>query len=251
MYSGFRIRAPFFEIGPKAYLYGQASLDLALAADELCGRYDVDIIFTPQYTDIRMIASATKRLYVFAQHMDPLPIGKGIGSVLPEAVKAAGAKGVLLNHAEKRMSLGDLRRAISRADEVGLATLVCADDVAEACAVAMLGPNIVLAEPPELIGSSGGAVETRAYVREINEALGRINPGIRVLHGAGIGTAKDVENILRLGAEATGCTSGIVRSENPVKSMTEMIRALRETWDEINKEGAHGNGPHGIQDTIR
>jgi triosephosphate isomerase len=33
--------------------------------------------------------------------MDPLPIGKGNGTVLPEAVKAAGAVGVLLNHAEK------------------------------------------------------------------------------------------------------------------------------------------------------
>ena len=68
MYKGFRIRAPFFEIGPKAYFYGQAALDLALEADRLCEEYDLDIIYTPQHVDIRLIAAATKRLHVFAQH---------------------------------------------------------------------------------------------------------------------------------------------------------------------------------------
>lgn len=231
MYSGFRIRAPFFEIGPKAYLYGQASLDLALAADQLCEEYDVDIIYTPQYMDIRMIAEATKRLLVFAQHMDPVRIGRGIGSVLPEAVKAAGAKGVLLNHSEKRMTLSDIRTAISRAGEVGLATLVCADNLAEALAIAQFEPDIILAEPPELIGSKDGAIGERGYVKEINNAIRRIDPRISILHGAGIHSAMDVEDIILLGAEATGCTSGIIKAEDPVRSMGEMIRALRETWD--------------------
>jgi triosephosphate isomerase len=231
MLKDFRIRPPFFEIGPKAYLYGQAALDLAIEADRLCELYDVDIIFTPQAVDLRMIAAATRRLFVFAQHMDCIPVGKGIGSTLPEAVKATGAKGVLLNHAERRMSLGDLRRAIERADAVGLATLVCADDLAEARAVAMLRPNIVLAEPPGLIGSADGGVESRDYVRTINEAIARIDPSIRVLHGAGIGSAEDVGAMIRLGAEATGCTSAIVRAPDPVRSMTAMIKALRETWD--------------------
>ncbi|HUX39891.1 MAG TPA: triose-phosphate isomerase [Rectinemataceae bacterium] len=231
MNSAFRIRAPFFEIGPKAYLYGQASLDLALEADRLCEEYDVDIIYTPQCVDIRMIAEATNRLLVFAQHMDPLRIGKGIGSVLPEAIKAAGARGVLLNHSEKKMTLGDLRTAIARADEVGLATLVCADNLAEARAIAQFEPDIILAEPPELIGTRNGSVESRSYVREINEAIRNINPGISVLHGAGIYSAKDVEAIIGLGAEGTGCTSGIVKAEDPTRSMREMIRSLRETWD--------------------
>ncbi len=238
MRHDFRIRAPFFEIGPKAYLFGQASLDLALEADRLCEQYDVDIIYTPQSVDIRMVAGATKRLLVFAQHMDPLPIGNGIGSVLPEAVKAAGAQGVLLNHCERKMTLSDLRLAISRADAVGLATLVCADTLAEAIAIACFEPNIILAEPPELIGTMGAAVESRGYVKEINAAIARINPAIRILHGAGIHSAKDVEGILLLGAEATGCTSGIVRAADPVQSMREMIQALRGTWDRI-----HGSSP--------
>jgi triosephosphate isomerase len=77
--------------------------------------------------------------------------------VLPEALREAGAVGTLLNHSERRMTLGDINRAIVRAREVGLATLVCADSPEEAAAVAQLGPDIVLAEPPELIATSRSA----------------------------------------------------------------------------------------------
>jgi triosephosphate isomerase len=51
------------------------------------------------------------------------------------------------------MTLAD-NLAIRRAREVGLATMVCADSPEEAAAVALLGPDIVLAEPPELIATS-------------------------------------------------------------------------------------------------
>ena len=229
--KGFVIRPPFFELGPKAFLYGKAALELALAADRLAERYDVDIIYTPQSVDLRMIAAAVKRVLVFAQHMDPLEPGKGVGSVLPEAVKEAGAAGVLLNHAERRLSLSDLARTVERAREVGLATLVCADDAAQALAAAQLGPDIILAEPPGLIGAAGGGVEARDYVRRINESIRAVDPGIRVLHGAGIAGPEDVRAMIALGAEATGCTSAVVRAPDPAKMLEMMIQALREAWD--------------------
>ena len=127
------------------------------------------IIFTPQYVDIPRVARETRHIHVFAQHMDCIGIGRGIGSVLPEAVKEAGAVGVLLNHAEKRLTLSEINRTIKRADEVGLATLVCADTPEEAAALAHLAPNIILAEPPELIGSGEAGAAGRDYVARINE----------------------------------------------------------------------------------
>lgn len=83
--------------------------------------------------------------------MDPIEIGRGIGLVLPEALKAAGAVGTLLNHAEKKMTLSDISRAIKRADKVGLATMVCADNLEEVLAVVQFGPNIIRAEPESQI----------------------------------------------------------------------------------------------------
>ena len=131
MYTNFKIKPPFFEIGPKAYLYGDEMLKLARVIDRVAMKYDVDIIVTPQYTDIRLLAENTERILVFAQHMDYLHVGRGLGSVLPEAVKAAGAAGVMLNHAEKKLTLDVVEKTIRRADEVGLATIVCADTIEE------------------------------------------------------------------------------------------------------------------------
>ncbi len=105
MYKGLQITPPFFEVGPKAYLYGEKLLRLAQHADRVSQKYGVQIIFTPQTVDIPLLKRETEHILVFAQHMDPLKIGRGVGSVLPEALKAAGAVGVLLNHAERPLTL--------------------------------------------------------------------------------------------------------------------------------------------------
>ena len=233
MYKGLLVKPPFFEVGPKAFMYGDRILKLALAADKASKKYDVRIIFTPQYTDIRMLAEATQRLLVFAQHMDPLLVGRGLGSVLPEAVKAAGAVGVMLNHAEKPMGISDLNKAIKRADEVGLATIVCADTIEEAQAIAHLSPNIIVAEPTELIGT--GRPSDRKYIMETTSAIKNINPEIQVLQGAGISNGRDVYNVIKAGADATGTTSGIMKAADPEAMLDEMIHAVRTAWDELHK----------------
>ena len=232
MYKGIKIEPPFFEIGPKAFMYGEKMIKLAKVADKASAKYNVRIILTPQYTDIPMLVKATKHLLIFAQHMDPLPIGRGLGSVLPEAVKAAGAVGVMLNHAEKPMSMSDLRKAIKRADEVGLVSIVCADSMEEAAAIAHFSPNIIVAEPTELIGT--GQTSDEQYVQETTLAIKRVNPEIQVLPAAGIKNGADVYKMIRAGAEATGTTSGIMKAENPEGMMEEMIRAVRMAWDELH-----------------
>ncbi|MBN2775841.1 MAG: triosephosphate isomerase [Prolixibacteraceae bacterium] len=233
MYKGLTVKPPFFEIGPKGFMYGQRVLKLAKAADKASEKYDVRIIFTPQYTDIRMLAEATKNLLVFAQHIDPLPVGRGLGSVLPEAVKAAGAVGVMLNHAELPMTLSDLNKAIKRAGEVGLVTIVCADTIEEAQAIAHLSPNIIVAEPTQLIGT--GQPSDEKYIRETTAAIKKINPDIQVLQGAGISNGQDVYNVIKAGAEATGTTSGIMKAKDPEAMLDEMIKAVRTAWDEVYK----------------
>jgi triosephosphate isomerase len=233
MFKGLKIEPPFFEIGPKAYLYGEELLKLAKAADVVSEKYNVRIIITPQYTDIRLLAQETKNLLIFAQHMDPLPVGRGLGSVLPEALKAAGAVGVMLNHAEKPLGISDLCKTIKRADEIGLATIVCADTIEEAMAIAHFAPNIIVAEPTSLIGT-GETSDTR-YVVETTTAIKKINPEIQVLQGAGISNGNDVYRVIRAGADATGTTSGIMKAADPVAMMEEMICAVRKAWDDLHK----------------
>ena len=232
MYTDFKIKPPFFEIGPKAYLYGDEMLKLARVIDRVAMKYDVDIIVTPQYTDIRLLAEHTERILVFAQHMDYLPVGRGLGSVLPEAVKAAGAVGVMLNHAEKKLTLDVVEKTIRRADEVGLATIVCADTIEELTAIARLSPNLLVAEPTELIGT--GQTSDSNYVKATIETVRSINPAIMVLQGAGISNGQDVYHTIKLGAQATGSTSGILKAADPYAMVEEMIYSLRKAWDELH-----------------
>jgi triosephosphate isomerase len=232
MFKGI-IKPPFFEIGPKAYLYGEGMLALAKAAERASLKYDVRIIITPQYSDISMLASKTPGLLVFAQHMDPLDAGRGLGSVLPEAVKAAGAVGVMLNHAEKPMTVSDLHRAVKRAREVGLISIVCADSIEEAAAIAHFSPDIIVAEPSELIGT--GKTSDREYVLATTNAIKAVNPDIQILQAAGIKNGDDVYRVIAAGAEATGSTSGIIKAEDPEAMIDEMIGAVRRAWDERHK----------------
>ena len=231
MYRGLKITPPFFEIGPKAYLYGGAVLKLARHADKISKKYNVQMIITPQYVDIPILAREMENVLVFAQHMDSLEVGRGVGSVLPEALKEAGAVGVLLNHAEKKLLNDELERTIKRADQIGLATMVCADTLEDAVAVGRMEPNIIIAESPALIGVGGRDANDRLAIQRINEAVWKINPDIRVLHGAGIRCGQDVYDVIAAGAQGAGSTSGIILSNDPLGMVEEMARSVREAWD--------------------
>lgn len=224
------IRAPFFEIGPKSYLYGQDVIDLAKAADAMSEKYDVDIIFTTPVVEIARVKAATKRLHVFAPHMDPLRPGRGLADILPESLVAAGAEGVMLNHAEKPLTFDVLKETIARAEEVGLTTIVCADSMADAAKIATLAPDIIVAEPSELIGT--GVSVGPEYVEAATRAVKDVNQEILVLTAAGIANGEDVYNTIIAGADATGSSSGVAKAADRAAMVEEMIAAVRRAWDE-------------------
>ena len=228
--SNCKIKAPFFEIGPKSYLYGDDILALALAADQASEKYDVDIIFTCPVVDIRRVKEATKRIHVFAPHMDPIPVGRGLADILPESLVAAGAEGVMLNHVEKPLSFEVLSQTIDRANEVGLTTIVCADSMADASKIASLHPDIIVAEPSELIGT--GVSVGPEYVEAAMQSVKSVDANILVLTAAGISNGTDVYNTIIAGADATGSSSGVAKAADRGAMVDEMIAAVRKAWDE-------------------
>lgn len=228
-----KIRAPFFETSVKNYIYGDAVLEYAKAADAAAREYDVDVLFVAPYTEIRRVRENTDRLIVLAPHMDAIKPGRGIADVLPEALKAAGAQGVVLNHSERPVTLNALRKTIDRANELELLTFVCADTVAEAQAIAQLHPDILNPEPTELIGS--GIVSDMGYVKEVIRAVKSIDPSILVEQAAGITTAQQVYDFIIAGSEAAGSASGILTSANPYALLNDMIRSVKRAKEDLNK----------------
>ena len=230
-----KIRTPFFEIGTKNYIYGDDVLALAKKADELAEKYDIDVLLTTPYADIRRVAENTKNLIIIAPYMDTLYPGRGMAAVLPESLKAAGAHGVVVNHCEKPMSLPQIKDTIKRARELDFIVFACADTTAEAQALAHLKPDIINPEPSELIGGNGGQVSDMSFVKDTIDAIKRIDPSIYVEQAAGITTGKQVYDFIMAGSEGAGAASGIVNAEKPFEVMEEMIKATRKAKDDLEK----------------
>ena len=218
------MQSPFLIVNPKSYLYGNESLKLAKAADQAAKDTGLTIIFTCPYADVRMIRENTENIIVCVQSMDPLVPGRGMGHVLPESLKEAGAAAVFLNHAENPKTLSDLHACIRRAAELNMTSIVCADTITEAKAVACMNPDVVLAEPTDLIGT--GQVADDAYTIEAIDQVRKVNPDVLVVVASGVSTAEDCYNMVRLGADGTGGTSGILNAPSPAVRIKEMAEAI-------------------------
>lgn len=219
------IKKPFFMFNPKSYLYGEKLLELALLADKIAEKYkdEISVFVTGPYIDLKEIAQKTNHIIVTAQSMDSISLGRGMGYIAAEPLKNAGVGASFLNHAEHSLTLNELIKSVEKAKEFGIITVVCADSIKEAQLVANLNPDIILCEPTELIGT--GKVSDESYIEDTNKAIRDISEDILVMQAAGISTADDVYRTISLGADGTGCTSGIVKSEDPKKSLEDMIEA--------------------------
>lgn len=218
------LRAPFLIVNPKAYLTSHETLRLATLTDELAVQHGVDVIFTAQHADLRLISAHTQHLTITAQHMDPLTPGRGMGFILPESIVDAGAKAVVLNHAEHPLTLATLDTTMQRAHEVGLMTIVCADSDTQCEAIAHLHPTVMICEPTANIGT--GKMDAGDYVERTTRIVKAVDPQILVIQAAGVSTGADISRVLSLGADGSGGTSGIIKHPDWRFIVNDMMQAI-------------------------
>lgn len=226
-----KVRVPYFEVGVKNYIYGDEVLKMAKFLDQASKKYDIDVLYIVPYTEIRRVSENTENLIIIAPYMDVLRPGRGIADVLPEAIKSAGAHGVLMNHCERPMTLSAIKKTIDRANELDLLTFACVDSVAEAKALAQLHPDIINPEPTDLIGS--GNASDLSYVMEVIQAIKEIDPNILVEQAAGITTGQQVYDFICAGSDGAGSGSGILLSNDPYATADEMIYSVRRACDDM------------------
>lgn len=218
-----KVSTPFFVVNPKNFLHGEELIDLAKKADYLSGKFDIDVFFTTPPTELKRIVDASSNLIVTSQHMDYQEVGNSMGKIIAEELHDIGVQAVVLNHAESQLTVSHLLKSIDKAKEADLLTIVCASSIKETELIAMASPDIVLAEPTELIGQNKKS--NKEYVQLSVNAVKSIDSNILVEQGAGIRSEKDVIELLKFGADGIGVTSGIVKSEKPKQSMESMIKA--------------------------
>jgi len=225
-----KIIMPIILVNFKTYsaATGRKALELAKNCEKTSLETEICVGVAPQFVDIPPIVKAVS-IPVFAQHIDPIKPGSSTGHILPESVKEAGVVGTLINHSERRLRLADIDAAITRAREVGLTSLVCANNSAVSAAVTVLKPDMIAVEPPELIGT--GIPVSKAKPEVVSgtvKLVKQINPDVTVLCGAGITTGEDVAAALRLGTEGVLVASGIVKAQNPYKVLLEFAEAITQ-----------------------
>ena len=228
-----KLSAPFFEIGPKNLLRQCDLRELLRAAEDAGAREHVAMIVTLPAVEIEAAKRLFPGLLAFAQHMDPDRPGPSVGRVIAEALADIGADGVMLNHAQRPLAKDKLVLAVDRAKANGLLTMVCARDDLEALFLAELGPDILLYEPPALIGHSGGAA--RPWISEIDLRVSAINQDIKMMHAGGIGTPADARSVMLQGAAGTGATSAIVLAPDRTAAVDAFVSATRYGWRENAK----------------
>lgn len=221
---------PFLLINFKTYLEatGKRAVDLSRKIEQVAQSNDVKAGVAPQFCDIAQVATQVQ-IPVFAQHIDPIVPGAYTGHVLAESVKAAGGSGTLINHSERTLKLADIEKSMEYAREAGLSTVVCAGTTTLAPAVALIRPDMVAIEPPELIGSGRAVSKERPeVVSDSVRKIRAVNPDVTILCGAGITTGEDVYAALKLGAQGVLVASGVVKAQKPEDVLADFCKGIRK-----------------------
>ncbi|MFC2134059.1 triose-phosphate isomerase [Bacteroidota bacterium] len=222
-----KLKTPVIIVNFKTYAKGtgREADTLAQACEKVAHETGKNIAIAIEEVDLHRVSSLVD-IPVLSEHLDPIEPGPHTGHNLPQALKDNGAVGTLLNHSEDRFRIDKLNESIDIAKDLGLFTVVCANDSETAEAVAAFSPDMIAVEPPELIG--GDVSVSTAKPEVITDTIEKVKriADIPVLCGAGVKTAEDVKIALHLGAQGILIASGIVKAHNPEKALRELADAL-------------------------
>jgi len=224
------LKTPLILVNFKTYLEatGKKAVLLAKICEKVAKKYKIEIAIAVQAADIAAI-SKKSRIPVLAEHVDFAEPGAHTGSILPEAVKEAGANGALINHSEHQIPLVEIQKTVARAKSAGLTAVVCADVPQKARDVARFAPDFIAIEPPELIGGNVSVSTAKPEViTQTLDEVSKINKDIPVLCGAGVKTKEDVAIAVKLGAKGILVASGVTKSMDPEEVLIDFCNGIKE-----------------------
>ncbi|MFH1101080.1 MAG: triose-phosphate isomerase [Methanobacteriota archaeon] len=222
------LKTPAIVLNVKTYVEatGEKAEQLSILMEKIGQETGVSMAIAVQAADITR-CHLKVNIPVYAQHIDPMKPGSCTGWTLPEAVKAAGASGTLINHSEHRLILADIDACITRAKELGLDTLVCTNNIATSKAVATFAPLMLAVEPPELIGGDISVTSSDpGIVSGTVTAVKTINKNVKVLCGAGVKNGRDVAKAVELGADGVLLASGVVKASDKEKVLRDLASGI-------------------------
>ena len=160
-------------------------------------------------------------LNIIGQHVDSNGFGAYTGSVSMESMKNLGIKGSLLNHSEKRLHEEIIENTVKRAKDLDFKIILCVERIEEVKKYAILEPEYIAYEPPELIGGNVSVSSSKPDV--IEKAAKICDKKTRLLVGAGVKTREDIETSMNLGATGVLIASGVIRNAKPINMLVSLL----------------------------
>ncbi|MEM2839377.1 MAG: triose-phosphate isomerase [Thermoplasmata archaeon] len=220
---------PIIVVNLKTYVEssGKNALSIARIAESVSKETGRKIIIAPPMPDIALVSSAVS-IPVFAQHVDNVKPGSTTGFVPPETIKAAGAKGTLINHSEHRMIHADIDELINRCKALSLVTIVCTNNISVSKAEAVHEPDYIAIEPPELIGGDISVTDANPQiVSGTVSAIRSISKKVGILTGAGVKTGRDVAKAIELGTDGVLLASGVAKAKDPRAVLLDLCSGIK------------------------
>ncbi len=205
---------------------GDGAFVLAATAEAVCRGLDLDLIVAPPIPRLSAVAASVK-VPVYSQSAVDRQEGKSTGAIIPEALKAAGCAGSIINHSESRVPAEMVQNLVPRMRKLGLSSCVCGQDAREVVVMAGFAPDLLAVEPPELIGGGVAVSQARpGLLLETARSARAAGFRGRLLCGAGIVTGNDVRAAMGLGMDGVLVASSVVKSNDWRSKISELAAAL-------------------------
>ncbi len=206
---------------------GEGALRLGRLLEREGDRAGVPVALAAAAADVGLLARSLP-IPILAQHADPREPGAQTGWIVPESLRAAGARGSLVGHSEHPLSDPLVPAVVDRLRAAGLSAVVCAREDRQARRRALSSrPDYLAVEPPALIGGdvSVSSAEPELIARSVR-LVRAASARTRVLCGAGIHDAADVRQALELGTEGVLLASAVTKAPRPAEVLRELLRGF-------------------------
>ncbi|ELY52522.1 triose-phosphate isomerase [Natronolimnohabitans innermongolicus] len=206
---------PYFLVNYKTATetVGEDGVAFTRTIDRVARETETRFAVAPQPTDIRLVASTTDLPIVaqFATRREDA----ALGTPTLEAVAAAGADAVFVNHPQNEATFADVPRLLERCSELGLESIVCVNSREQTRAALTYDPDCLLFERPADIASEAGLIRTHPErIASFVETVEAAAPATRTFVGGGVRTADDVERAFDCGVDATGAASAALEADD-------------------------------------
>lgn len=217
-------------INLKTYEEGWGDCGLAIVrAAEKSASAETSFAICPAAPLIHHFAHSisSPRVQVWAQDADPVPPGAYTGHAPLEALQQVGARGTLVNHAERQRPLIEIEFIVKLAKKLSMSVCVCSADLPSTRAVARFEPHYVAIEPPELIGGNVSVTSADPeIVAQAVKTVKQVSPSTKVLCGAGVKTGADVAKAIELGTEGVLLASGVAKAKDPAAAIRDLVSKI-------------------------